>query len=256
MSIAWWYWSRISPRAADPGRPRDDARIARSAVELVALPHLERGVERHRPAVRIVVVGVRSAELVEHREVLCHVIGNAVHELHLVDGAVRAALAAGAVVGDEHDDRVLPFTRLLEVVEESADVVIGVREEAGIHLRHPREQPLFRRRSGSPTDGSRPSPGTGCRPGRCGSRRADRVESAESCVGRDDAQFLLSSEGLLPHRLVAHVEPARVPVGPLLRCVVRRVGGARGVVEEERLVRRDRLGVADELERLVGDVHR
>ena len=49
-----------------PGRPRDDARVARAAVELVALPHLERRVERHRPAVRVVVVRLRAAELVDH----------------------------------------------------------------------------------------------------------------------------------------------------------------------------------------------
>src|SRR4029077_534485 len=33
----------------DPLRPRDDARVTCAAVELVALPHLKRRVERHRP---------------------------------------------------------------------------------------------------------------------------------------------------------------------------------------------------------------
>src|SRR6185437_16258390 len=36
----------------EAGWPRDDARVACAAVELVALPHLERRVEGHRPAVR------------------------------------------------------------------------------------------------------------------------------------------------------------------------------------------------------------
>jgi hypothetical protein len=36
--------------------------------------------------------------------------------------------------------------------------------------------------------------------------------------------------------------------------MVRRVAGTGRVVQEERLVRRDRLGVLDELDRLVGDV--
>ena len=48
----------------------------------------------------------------------------------------------------------------------------------------------------------------------------------------------------------------RVLVDPLLRRVVRRVRGAGAVVEEERLVGRDRLGVLDELDRLVGEVDR
>ena len=125
------------------GRPRDDARVAGAAVELVPLPHLERGVERHRPAVGVVVVGPGAAEVVQLGEVLGHVVGDAVGELHLVDGAVRAALAAGAVVGDQDDDRVVALLGLLQVVEQPPDVVVGVRQEAGVDLRHPREQALL-----------------------------------------------------------------------------------------------------------------
>ena len=84
--------------------------------------------------------------------------------------------------------------------------------------------------------------------------RADRVERRQLGVRRDEAHLLLAGEGLLAHRLVAHVEPALEPVDPLLGRVVRRVAGAGRVVEEERLVGRDGLGVLDELERLVGDV--
>ena len=67
-------------------------------------------------------------------------------------------------------------------------------------------------------------------------------------------ELLLAGQRLLAHRLVAHVEPALEAVDPLLRGVVRRVARARRVVEEERLLGGDRLGVLDELERLVGDV--
>ncbi len=122
------------------GRPGDDARVARAAVELVALPHLERRVERHRPAVRVVVVGLRAAELVEHRQVRLDRVRNAVRELHLVDRAVRAALARRAVVGDEHHDRVLAPAELLEKAEQAADLVVGVAEEAGVDLGHPAEE--------------------------------------------------------------------------------------------------------------------
>jgi hypothetical protein len=80
------------------GRPGDDAGVACAAVELVALPHLERRVERHRPAVGEVVVGLGAAELVDERQVRGDVVRDAVGELHLVDGSVRPALAAGAVV--------------------------------------------------------------------------------------------------------------------------------------------------------------
>src|SRR5262249_56718807 len=78
--------------------PGDDARVGGSTVELVAFPHLERGVEGHRPPGRVVVVGFRPAQLVDHGEVGLDVVGDPVGELHLIHGAVGAALAAGAVV--------------------------------------------------------------------------------------------------------------------------------------------------------------
>ena len=84
--------------------------------------------------------------------------------------------------------------------------------------------------------------------------RADRVQRRQLGVGRDDAHLLLARERLLAHRLIAHVEAALEAVDPLLRRVVRGVAGARRVVEEERLVGRQHLGVLDELERLVGEV--
>jgi hypothetical protein len=84
----------------DPCRPRDDQRIGDAALEVVALPHLERGVEGPGPADRVVVVGVRAAERVQVLQVLLHVVGNAVEELVLVDRAVGPALTGGAVVGD------------------------------------------------------------------------------------------------------------------------------------------------------------
>ena len=176
------------------------------------------------------------------------------NELHLVDRAVRAALAAGAVVGDEDDERVLALAGLLEVVEQAPDLVVGVREEPGVDLGHAAEQPLLvvRERVPRPRDveqRERLAVGPGARLG-----RADRVDRRQLGVGRDDAHLLLAGQRLLAHRLVAHVEAALELVDPLLRRVVRRVAGARRVVEEERLLRRDRLGVLDELDRLVGEV--
>ena len=42
---------------------------------------------------------------------------------------------------------------LLEVVEQAADLVIGVGEEPRVHLRHPREQPLLLLRQRVPRPG-------------------------------------------------------------------------------------------------------
>ena len=69
----------------DAVRPGDDAGVAGAAVERVALPHLERGVEGHRPAVRVVVVGLGAAQFVQHGQVLGQVVRDAVGDLVLVD---------------------------------------------------------------------------------------------------------------------------------------------------------------------------
>ena len=256
MSIAWWYWWRISPLALIPLGQEMHARIAAAAVELVALPHLERRVERHRPAVRVMVVGLRASELVDHRQVRLDVVGNLVDELVLVERAVRAALAAGAVVRDKHDDRVLELLGLLQVREQAADLIIGVREEPRVHLGHPTEQPALVVGQRTPR----------AREVELRERlavralavlwRPDRVERRELRVLGDDPELLLALERLLAHCLIAHVEAALVLLDPLLRHVVRGVARPRRVVQEERLVRRDRLGVLDELERPVGQVHR
>ena len=207
-------------------RPADDARVGRPAIELVPLPHLERCVEGHRPAVRVVVVGRRTAQFVELGQVRLEVVWDPVEQQALVDRSVRPALPARAVVGHEDDQRVVALAGLLEVVEQSADLVVGVREEAGVDLGHAGEQPLL-------VVGER-VPGLGVlerwewlavRP-LTRLWRAERIEGGQGRVRRDEAHLLLAGEGLLAHRLVAHVESALEPVDPVLRSVVRRVRGA------------------------------
>ena len=208
MSMAWWYWCRISPFPVSAPGPGDDARVGGAAVELVPLPHLERRVERHRPAVGVVVVGLRSAKLVEHRQVRLHVVGDAVEELVLVHRAVRAALAAGAVVGHEDDHRVVPLPGLLQVVQQPADLMVGVRQEPRVHLGHPAEQPLLVRGQRVPWPGDVQRRERLALRALAGLRRADRVDRRQLGAGRDDPHLDLAGQGLLPQRLVAHVEAA------------------------------------------------
>ena len=84
--------------------------------------------------------------------------------------------------------------------------------------------------------------------------RADRIDGRKLRVGRDDAELLLLGERLLAQCLIAHVKAAFELLDPLLGRVMGCVAGAGGVVEEERLLGGHRLGVLDELERLVCDV--
>ena len=154
----------------------------------------------------------------------------------LVGGAVHGALGAGAVVADDHvDQRVVEDAELLQRVEQPADVVVGVGEEPGVHLHLAGE----------------------CRLERVAHLVPGRDAGAalgEYRVGRDDAEFLLPGEGLLADLVPALVELAGVLVRPFGGDMVRRVGGARGEVGEERLVRGERLLLPGPVDRLVGHV--
>ena len=126
---------------------RDDLEDGGAALEVVALPHLERGVERPRPPGVVVVVGLGAPELVEVLQAELGRGRHAVEEPPLVERAVRAAFAAGAVVRDHDDDRVLELLGVLEVVDEATDLRVAVGDEAREHLGHPREQAPDRRKA-------------------------------------------------------------------------------------------------------------
>ena len=124
--------------------PADDCGVGDTAlVGGVALVQLVGRVERHRPTYGVMRVGVGAAEMVDVLDALFDGVDIAVEELHLVDRPVGPALAAGTVVGDHHDDGVVELPGLLEIVEDAADLLIGVGQEAGEHLGHPAEQALL-----------------------------------------------------------------------------------------------------------------
>ena len=125
----------------------------------------------------------------------------------------------------------------LEELEQPAVVVVGVAQEAGEDLHHARVQLLLVGRQAVPV-------------------LHVGIVTRELGVLRDDAQLLLLLEHLFSIRVPAVVELPLVLVGPLLRDVVRCVRGAGAEVHEERLVRRDLLGVGDEADRLVHEVFR
>ena len=154
MSTEWWYWSRISPRALMPFGHEMTSGSARAAGVLrVALEHLERCRECDSPTGGEMVVGVGSPELVEQLHVLGQIIGVAVEELVLVDGAVRRAFAGGAVVGGVEDDRVVELPGLAP-----GNRSHGRPARRCIPTTRPRPRPYARTvssrlRSANPTDG-------------------------------------------------------------------------------------------------------
>ena len=144
--------------------------------------------------------------------------------------AERAVVAEDVV-----DERVVQHAEVVDGVDHAADVVVGVLQEPGVDLHLALEHRLELR--------GHLVPG-----GDLG------VALRQLGVRRDDAQLLLPREGLLAQLVPALGELALVLVGPLLRHMVRGVGGARREVDEERLLRHQRLLLAHPVDGVVGQV--
>ena len=207
--MTWVNCDRTPPFSVDPVGPVDDGAVAGAApVRGDLLGPLERSVHGPRPTHRVVVVRAGRSELVhlaEH-ELGRLELGHAVEVGHLVEGAVHGALGRGAVVADDVvDDRVVEDLEGLEGVDDPADVVVGVLEEAGVHLH-------LRSRTGLSSSGM--------------SSHAviDVVARGELGVGGDHAELLLPGEGLLALGVPAVGELALVLLDPLRG----RRGGGRG----------------------------
>ena len=223
----------------EPAWPMHDRAVARAApVRGHLLRPLIGRVHRVRPADREVVIGRRGAELVDARR---HELGRlerggAVEDEHLVEGSVDRALGGGAVVADDVvDERVLEDAEVLERVDQPADVVVGVLEEAGVDLHLAREHRLELV--------GHVVPGWDL-----------LVPRRQLRLRRHDPKLLLPFEDLLAKCIPALVEAALVLVRPLRRNVVRGVRRPRGEVHEEGLVGHERLLLASPLDRLVGHV--
>ncbi len=219
----------------DPPRPADDERVAGPAPVGLPLPPAERRVPGPGPAPRVVVEVLGPADLIDQLEAFLQRLLGVVEELRLVGGAGGPALGAGAVVGDDHDQGVVQLAEPAQVLDQPPDLMIGVGQETGEDLHHPAVQAAGRRGQ------RRPVGHVGIVPRQFG-------------VRRDDAEFLLPGEDLLPVRIPAVVKLARIPVCPFLGHVMRRVRGTEAQMQVERLSRVDLLDVGDELHRLVHQV--
>ena len=203
----------------------------------VALGPLERRIERPRPRHRHMVVVQRAAELVLDRVEVVETLFRAVaDDADLVGRALQRAFGAAAIVAlDEDDQRVVGEALLLDGFDHATDVVVVIGEEGGVDLRHVRKEFLLPRIERVP----------GGHVGR--TRRQDRIL-------RDHAELLLARERLLAQLVPALVELALELRDPVLRHVMRGVRRARGVIGEERLVRRQRVLLLDPVDRLIGEI--
>ncbi len=115
----------------DAFRPVGDQWHMDTTFMSVLLVPTEGCVARLRPTPGVVRVAVRSADVVQVRNGLVGRLGKTVEVLHLVEHAEPPALLAGTVVGHHEHERVVKVARIAQVVEETAELGIGVLEEGG-----------------------------------------------------------------------------------------------------------------------------
>ena len=228
----------LSPRA-EALRPVHDRSVAGAAPMRGDLFHpLVGRVHRVRPAHREVVEGLRRAELVDPCR---HELGRLdsrrpVERDHPVERAIWPAFARATVVaGDVNDERVIEDPEIFDRIDHTADLIVGVLHVAGVDLHLPRQHRLQRVRHVLPG---------------LDLLRSDR----ELSISGDDAQLLLAGEDLFAQLVPTLVELPLVLVRPFCVHGVRRVRATRCEVDEERLVRHQRLLLLHPFDRVGRDV--
>ena len=223
----------------DPVGPVHDGPVAGAApVRSDLLGPLERGAVRPRPPDGVVVVRARRTQLVElgDQELRGLERGHPVEVGHLVERPVDRPFGRGAVVADDVvDDRVVEDPEILDGVDQPADVMVGVLEETGVHLHLAGQHRLQL-------------------VGHVVPRRDLGMTNGQLGLRRDDPELLLAGQRGLPQRIPPIGELARVLVRPLLGDMVRSMGGARGEVDEERLVGHQRLLLTHPADRPISQI--
>ena len=175
----------------------------------VLLVAAQRRVRRHGPAVWEVRVAVRSADIIQARELLGQRLGLAVVGAHGVDEAVGTTLLARAIVRHHQDQGVFAQARLVQEGDQAGELAVGVVEHGGKRALQPR--------------GDRPFVG-----GELGPGPHAVVARRQVGVGGHDAQSLLAGEAAFALHIPTLGEDRIVAFDDRLRRLVWRVAGAEG----------------------------
>ena len=172
------------------------------------------------------VVGRRSAEcleaaeFVERLDLLGNRIGNLVLGEQLADRTVLPFSRGTVVAPDVEDDGVIALSGLVEVVDQLADLRIGVFAETRVDLHQAQLKGAFGFRNAIP-------------------RWHGRSTRSQFRVSWNPAELLLAGKDFFAQLVPAFVEFAFVLIAPLLENLVRAMHGARRPIHKERLVRRE-----------------
>ena len=223
----------------DPGRPGDGHALPDPAeVGRNLLGPRERRAERPGPRHgHVVVRPVRAPGVVEVLELGLHGDHDPVEHGHLVGRAHERALGGRAVVAaDVDDERVVELAHVVDRLDDPANLVIGVHEVGRVHVHLAEEHLLLVGGELLPLLQQILRPG------------------GELGVLRDHAELLLVGVDPLPQLVPALVEELEVGglLDPLRRRVVGRVRATRSVVDEEGLIRRERVHLVHVFDGLVG----
>ena len=195
-------------------------------------------IEADRPTGRHVRIGGRVTPriVVFQHEIDVRTLGLVVEVGHFVVEPVHQAFGAGAVVaGDVEDQRVVELAHVLDRLDDPARLVVGHVEVGGEDLGLTGEELLLIGREVLPVlDVSR--------------------FVRQLCVGWDDAELFLLLKDPFADHVPALVEAAFLLVDVGLRHVVRGVHRTRGEIDEEGLIRGQRLLKTDPVDGLGGHV--
>ncbi len=168
-------------------------------------------------------VGHGSAPLIQARQLILDRVRQAVQHDGLVEGPGQPAFGAGTVITENVDEQsVVQLGHRLNGIDQPADLVVGVFCKGREYLHLAGRESLLICRQRVPVGDV-------------------RWLGRHLGAWRYYTQLDLSRQRLLAVLVPTAVELALVPVEPIRRHVVRCMGGTGGEVDEESLVRRERL---------------
>ena len=193
-------------------------------------------IEGDGPSRRHVGIGLWSAPQVQLRQHIRDLFFNTVEVGHLAEHPVPATFGTGSVVTVNKDyERIVELAGAVDSLNDAPDLVVGHFDKPGEDFCLPGEEGLFVLGQAVPI------------------RNCLGLGRKHSALG-NESRRKLAGEDLFAHVIPALIELALPARAPLLRNVMRRMGGAGGVVDEERLIGRQRLLVFEPGNGLVGHV--